>query len=167
MPAFRCTGKLLKELGLKKPELIDPHPDDWHANLLRFGPKKFVLFCSTKTLFTCLTPPVSRAEIRDLDTLFFSALHSAMVAEGFSSASFSYVMAKYKDMEIAKTYDKSVLGSMTDYLFHIDSIFWHADGFEGLDFGQVSFKLNTIPQVKREFFSASDAFKKTLIREVV
>ena len=90
-----------------------------------------------------------------------------MKAEGFSGRSIEYCLSKYQGMGVSKTYDKSVLGSMTDYLFHIDSIFWHAGGFEGLDFGKVSYKLNAIPQVKREFFSASDGFKKTLIRGVV
>ena len=167
MPSFRCTGKLLKEIGVRKPEPIEHSNSDWHANLLRFGPKKFVLFCSTDTLFACLTPPVSRAQIRDLDSIFFPALKAAMMAEGFSVDSIEYCTSKYRGMGISKTYDKSVLGTMTDYLFHIDSIFWHAGGFEGLDFGQVSARLNDIPQVKRDWFNASDAFKKTLIRGVV
>lgn len=167
MPSFRCTRKLLKELGAKPIEGPEPHVDDWHANLLRFGPKKIVLFCSSSTLYACVTPPVTRKDIRNIESIFVPALESAMGQEGFSEESISFALSRYAEMSIAKTNDRSVTGSMTDYLYHIESIIWDAGGIENCDFGMVFALLNDIPQIKRDLHCASDAFKKTLIRGVV
>ena len=75
MQLIRCTAKLLKEMGLKKSDLIGDAPrfsflGQWHANLIHINRKKCVLFANDKTLINFIVPDVSRAEIRELDVMF-------------------------------------------------------------------------------------------------
>ena len=166
MASFRCTAKLLKEMGAKPGHVPPENPDDWHANLIRYGPKKLVLFCSSSTLFACLTPPVTRAQIREPESIFLPALEAAMHADGYSASSIAYCKRRFSGMKVSKTIDRSVLGTMTDYLYHIDAVMNRFGGIDRCDFGYVSSRLNEIPQVKREFFNANEAFGRSLIRVV-
>jgi len=164
MPAFRCTQKLLAQLGVRHPPDIEDEGDDWHANLIWIERKKLVLFCSTSTLFCCVTPPVSKSEIQGLNRLFLLALHHTLQHEGFPDDDIVHCCSLYQSMSIAKTNDRSILGTMTDYTFHLK--YW-VDRYGGLawcDLGRVMRHLNEMPQVKRDFYNSLEAFKQSLIR---
>ncbi len=166
MPTLRCTRKLLTEVGLKRaPEYAD-HPDDWHANLVWVDRKKILLFCSTETLYCCLTPACSRADIRNLQSLFLPALAAAMDADGFSRTTIEYCLAKHSEMDIGATNNRSVLGSMTDYAFHLKHYVFSDGGLHNYDPGEIARRLNYIPQVQRHFFNAKEAFQRRLIHGV-
>jgi len=166
MPSFRCTKKVLDQLGVKPEENIDSDGNDWHVNLIWVDRKKLILFCSVETLFCCVTPPVSKSEIRSLEMVFHDALEQAMRFEGFSQNSIDYSLSIFQDMSIQKTNNRSVLGSMTDYAFHLEYWIEATGGLENCDFGTAMHRLNEIPQVKRDFYNASDAFKKKLIHGI-
>ena len=166
MPAFRCTNKLLNQLGEKSPRELEPHIDDWHANLIWVERKKLLFFCSSSTLFCCVTPPVLKSEIQSLNTIFLSALESAMRFGQFSEHNIDHCLSKYESMAIAKTNNLSVLGSMTDYLYHLKCWVEEFGGLASCDVASVAQSLNKIPQVQREFFNALEAFHRSLIRGV-
>ena len=72
MQLIRCTGKLQKEMGLKKTDLLEAEPHfsylgSWHANLIHIDRRKCVLFVNDKTLFNFIAPDVYRTEIRNLN----------------------------------------------------------------------------------------------------
>jgi hypothetical protein len=69
-------------------------------------------------------------------------------------------------MKIAKTNSRSVLGSMTDYVFHLKYWIEAYGGLASCDLGAVMHRLNEIPQVQREFFNALQAFQRSMIRGV-
>ena len=123
MQLLRCTGKLQKELGLKKAQLTDIEPrfsflGPWHANLIHINRRKCVLFVNDRTLFNFLVPDVSRSEIRKLGDLFRNYLQTVVASEGISSAARARIQEEYSDVGYAKSNDRSVLGSMTDLAFH-------------------------------------------------
>lgn len=166
MPTIRCTRKLLAEAGVSRAPALEDHRDDWHANLVWVDRKKIVLFCSTETLYCCPTSPCSRREIRDLHSLFLSALETAMAADGFSRTTIDYCVAKHSAMNIGTTNNRSVLGSMIDYAFHLKHYIECDGGVEQYSPGETARRLNYIPQVQREFFNAKEAFQKRLIHGV-
>ena len=165
MPAIRCTKKLLSQL-VGKPVEVKSTTDDWHANLIRIGPKKIILFCSDATLFCCVTPPVSKVEIQSLEELFLHTLDWQMRHEGFSSFQIQHCQTNLSNMAITSSGNRSVLGSMTDYVFHLRHWIDRYGGTEHMDIRQVTHHLNEIPQAKREFHNALDSFKKSLIQGV-
>ena len=166
MAAFCCTKKLLDQLGVKSPRELEPHADDWHVNLIWVERKKLLFFCSSSTLFCCVTPPVFKSEIRSLNTIFLSALEGAMRFGQFSEYNIDHCLSKYESMEIAKTNNRSVLGSMTDYVFHLKYWIEVYGGLTSCDVAAIAHRLNKIPQVQREFFNALEAFHRRLVRGV-
>ena len=109
MPALRCTQKLLAQLGVRHPPAIEDEGDDWHANLIWVEGKKLVLFCSTSTLFCCVTPPVAKSEMQALNRLFLLALQHTLQHEGFPDEDIAHCCSLYQSMPITKTTDRSIL----------------------------------------------------------
>jgi hypothetical protein len=168
MSTLRCTKKLLALVGVK-PEPESNHDvgsDDWHANLVWVERKKLVLFCSNRTLFCCVSPPVLKAQIQSIVPLFLSSLGSQMQYEGFAENDIAHVIAKYESMGVGRTNNRSVVGSMNDYVFHLDYRIYTDGGLAACNLGEVVQFLNQIPQVGREFHNGIGAFKRSLIRGV-
>lgn len=157
---------MLNFLG-EKP-LLDCGDDfrDWHANLLWIERRKFIIFCSSSTLFCCLAGPVRKSELQSLEYVFLLALDRAMRFEGFSDLDISYCHSIYESMSIARTNSRSVLGTMTDYVFHLKYLIDVHGGLATCNLDQVVHQLNYMPQVKRDFFNALQAFQRSLIRGV-
>jgi len=164
MPALRCTHKLLTQLGTRNPPDIEDEGDDWHANLIWIERKKLVLFCSTRTLLCCVTPPVTKSEIQALNRLFLLALQHTLQHEGFSHGDIAHCCSLYQSMPIAKTNDRSILGTMNDYTFQLKRWVDRYDGLERCDLGRVMHHLNEMPQIKRDFYNSLEAFKQSLVR---
>mgnify|MGYP006935317528 CR=1 FL=1 len=123
MQLIRCTKKLQKEMGLKERDLFESEPIEgllgsWHANLIYINGKKCVLFVNDKTLFNFIYINLSRAEIRELSTIFLVGLYNALASEGFSENVIRKIIAEYESVQYAKSNNKSVLGSMNDLAFH-------------------------------------------------
>ena len=144
----------------------DDGSDDWHANLVWVERKKLVLFCSNRTLFCCVSPPVLKAQIQSIVPLFLSSLRYQMQHEGFTSYDIAYAIAKYESMGVGRTNNRSVLGSMNDYVFHLGYRIYGDGGLAKCNLGEVVQYLNKIPQVSRDFRNAIRTFKKSLIRGV-
>jgi len=168
MSTLRCTKKLLALTGIKPEPKSNPADgsDDWHANLVWVERKKLVLFCSNLTLFCCVSPPVLKAQIQSIVPLFLSSLQYQMRYEGFTSYDIDYAIAKYESMGVGRTNNRSVLGSMNDYVFHLGYRIWDDGGLAECNLGEVVQYLNRIPQVGRDFHNAIGAFKRSLIRGV-
>ena len=166
MPALRCTKKLLTQLGERHPPAIEDEGDDWHANLIWVERKKLVLFCSTSTLFCCVTPPVGKSEMQALNRIFLSALQHTLQVEGFPDDDIAHCCSVYQFMSITKTNDRSILGAMTDYTFHLKCWIDRYGGLARCDLGRVMHHLNEIPQAKHDFYNSLEAFKQSLIRGI-
>ena len=86
MPTFRCTKKLLDQFEIKTCSAPDLGLDDWHANLLLIERRKLILFCSDLALFCCVSEPFTKNQNKTIETIFLSALETAMRYENFSNS---------------------------------------------------------------------------------
>ncbi len=166
MSTLCCTKKLLALTGLK-PEpksQFEDEADDWHANVVWVERKKLVLFCSNQTLFCCISPPVLKAQIQSIVPLFLSSLRYQMQYQGFMESDIAYAIGRHKAMGVGRTNNRSVLGSMNDYVFHLGYRIREDGGLAACNLGEVVQYLNQIPQAGRTFYNAISAFKKRLIR---
>jgi hypothetical protein len=150
MQLIRCTGKLQKEMGLKKAELWEVEPKfsylgSWHANLIYIGGRKCILFVNDKTLFNFLAPGVSRAEIKNLSVLFKSYLPCVLSDAGFGTSAVEKIMSEYDEISYAKTKSKSVLGSMNDLAFHYKYHIQDAGGVHSYEVPSIIRRLNKMP----------------------
>lgn len=123
MQFIRCTGKLLKEMGLKESVLNKNEPPfsclgSWHANLIHIDRKKCILFTNDKTLFKFIVVNAARSDIIKLDVIFKRYIRCVLADEGLGVDVTEKIMDEYKEMAFAKTNSKSVLGSMNDLAFN-------------------------------------------------
>jgi hypothetical protein len=123
MQLIQCTGKLQKEMGLKKADLVIDEPTfsylgPWHANLIYINRSKCVLFVNDKTLFNFIVTDLSRAQIRQLSEMFIGTLRCVLADEGFEDSAIEKIRREYEEIRYTKTSSKSILGSMNDLAFH-------------------------------------------------
>lgn len=153
-------------MGVPKASAEAPGPHDWHANLIRIGSKKLVLFCATETLYCCLTPVSSRQEIRDIQSLFRVALEATLVSDGFSQSTIDYCLERHEELGIGTTYDRSVLGSMKEHVLNLRYYIELGGGMDSYDPTEQATRMNDMPHVQRAYFNARTALQRSLIRGV-
>ena len=150
MQLINCTGKLQKEMGLKKADLCETIPrfsylGSWHANLLYINGRKCILFVNDKTLFNFIAADVSRAQIKDLGRLFKGMLQCVLSDEGFDEPLKEKILFEYDELGFAKTNSRSVLGSMNDLAFHYKILIQDAGGVHSYAVPAIIRQLNRMP----------------------
>ena len=171
MTILYCTQKLRKELGVKDSELA-PGVEapfgvgNWYANLLRFGPKKAVLFVNEKTCYAVVALDVKRAEIRDLESLLLERLPLVMEAGRFSEEMIESVLAQHNAFRIAKSTDKKILGYLTDFGKHLRYDVDDFGGVTNIDEVKAAKSLNRMPLLSFDGATASNLFNILLTGRV-
>jgi len=164
MQLIRCTGKLQKEMGLKKVELLEVEPKvsylgSWHANLIYIYRRKCILFVNDKTLFNFIAPDVSRAEIKNLAVLFKSYLPCVLSDADFDASAIEKIMSEYDEISYAKTNSRSVLGSLNDLTFHYKYNIQDAGGVHSYEVPSIIRRLNKMPMGAIAYAYPLDALK--------
>jgi len=115
MQMIRCTQKLLKELPMEPSEDVTVLPAAcWHANLLRIDRRKCLLFTHDSTLFSLFVPGVAKPDFRHLPDMFGQALFRTMRQFDFSQPQIESMLDRSRNVQVGRTNNRSVLGSMND-----------------------------------------------------
>ena len=168
MQIIKCTAKLRKEMGLKNSSLTEVFPaagllGAWHANLIYVNRKKCVLFVNDKTLYNFVVINLSRAKIKELDSIFIQYLFLNLFQEGFSEALVKQLTQEYDTIQFTKTDSKSVLGSMNDLAFHY-KYHLEAEGENALP--SIIHKMNRMPMGAQNYNYSIESLMKHIEKEV-
>lgn len=147
MQVIHCTKKLLIELGALGSKM-PPEPSagflgPWHANLIRIERKKCILFTNDRTLYSFLVPGYKKKD--DVHDLFLLNLNSSLAAEGFGQGDILKALDEYREIAIAPTTNRSVLGSMNDLVNQVEFYIGRAGGLEDAEMLRVNMMLNRVP----------------------
>ena len=161
---IRCTGKLQKEMGLKKTELKEDEANfsylgSWHANLILIDRKKCVLFCNDKTLFSFIVPGISRTDIKKLEQIFKEWLQCVLADEELPRSVIEAIISEYSEINYAKTNNKSVLGSMNDLAYHYKYAILEAGGVNSYEVPGIIRRLNRLPMGALKYSNAINTLK--------
>ena len=118
MPTIKCTSKLAKMIGVSLEGPDADSTDDWHSNVFTIDRRRYVLFCSDATRFCCLAGPVLKRDVQDLGALLRSSLAVTLRFENFDPTSREYCLERLEDLTLAKTNNRSVLGTVNDNAWH-------------------------------------------------
>ena len=129
MPYLKCTAKLAKVGGLKLQPPISDSEGDWHADVFRFRHRNHVLFCHDLSRFACLSGPIRKIDVSNLPNVLNQALDKVLAEEAFSDTARGEASRRLDGLQLSKTNNRSVLGSLNDYSFRIH---WSAD-YDGVD----------------------------------
>jgi hypothetical protein len=110
---LRCTSRMLDVLG-GKPTLVEsaPNHDDWYANVVFVEGKKCVLLTHVGTLFFPVSLDVEVGLLRPVGGFVYTQIGRALEREGLPRDALAPI--DDKDVSLARTADRSVLGSMND-----------------------------------------------------
>ncbi len=166
MPLIRCTKKLLKELKAKV-AIAPEQPGgallgDWYANLLWIERRKCVIFTSERTHLTFFVAGVNQDALRDFATFFRRGLRQLLEDEGFATAVVERVLDDYKELALAPTGDRSVLGSLNDLARLAAARAEYFGGLSRIPPGEMNHDLNLTPMGRLQMRSPIDATANVL-----
>jgi len=147
MAILRCTKKLLTELKAKPSEgkTFSNKVGSWHANLLRFDQRKCILFTHDATLYSFLVPGLKKPQFENFREVFEQNLFKNLLWENFPQNQIEIVLDEHREIIIAKTNNRSVLGSMNDLAFQLRYRIAAMGGLINIDLAELNHELNRIP----------------------
>jgi len=167
MATLRCTKKLLSELKLKPAAETKSTGafGCWHANLLRVDRRKCVLFTHDKTLYTFFLPGLTKPHFQNFHEVFRHNLFKSLIAENLSQNHIEIFLDEIQEIEICKTNNRSVLGSMNDLTFQLKYHIADEGGLLNTDIVKLNHTLNRIPMSAiKEIYSIYEL--KNLLHEL-
>lgn len=129
MFTLRCTRTLLKRLKVR-PAPSPPPPDtklgDWYANLLYTKPQQLIICVSEKTLL----PVIMTAKgAEPIEARLAAGVGETLRAIGVADMAIKAELAAMSEVTISTTASRSVLGSMNDFTFMLDSHLSYGESF--------------------------------------
>ena len=114
MVILRGTKKLLKALDVKPVEALAPSTNvlgEWYAHLIETAAGDLVIFANARTLLSVALPTSALAR---LIPLFAARVYNLLRAIGVPDRLAAQEIVAYQDVLLAKTADRSVLGSLNE-----------------------------------------------------
>ncbi len=129
---LRCTGKVLKLLGVNARSLSDfaATPDDWYLNLLWIGGRKCLLLTHSGTLFSIFIPDVRKKQMQSIGPFVAEHARQALERERLPANALGELDP---GPIIAKTSSRSVLGFMVDMAFVCEDVVAQEGGLANCD----------------------------------
>ena len=164
MAIIGCTKKLLTELKEKRSESnqIPSELNSWHANMFLVDRRKCVLFTHDKTLYSLFIPGLLKTHFQNIKEVFRQRLFKSLLAENLSQKHIELVLDDISEIEITKTNNRSVLGSMNDLTFQLKYVIAHDGGLMNTDVMELNHNLNRIPMSAIVEAYSIDALKNLL-----
>ena len=117
----------------------------WHANLLRIDRRKCVLFTHDTTLYFFFVPGLKKPDFENFREVFRQNLFKSLIAENLPQKNIELFLDDIQEIDISKTNNRSVLGSMNDLTFQLKYQIADAGGIEIADISKLVSDLNRIP----------------------
>ena len=127
MLVFRCTQRVVRRFRLKPSDtdvVSSGALGDWYANLLNFGPRRYVLCQSERTLLPVILP--ARNDL--FPEAFGPTLEKVLQALGIPREAVDREVAAAGEVRIARTRSRQVLGAMNDFAYNAQVYLSYARG---------------------------------------
>ena len=128
---LRCTAKVLTLLRVSEPAIGEACEQDWYAHLIWIDGRKCLLVTHAGTLFSVFMPNVTAAGLRPIGPPVVSAIQAALHAEHLPVDTLGELDPR--QVAVAKTADRRVLGTINDLAFTIEHVIAAAGGLARCD----------------------------------
>jgi hypothetical protein len=122
MVTIRCTRKLLKLMDgpiVEEPPAPSNVLGDWYANLIPTAAGNLIIFASEKTLLSVAIPA---EQISQLTSLFVARVYNLLRMLEIPEPVVERELHWYRDIRLAKTSSRSVLGSLNEIALYYQTI---------------------------------------------
>lgn len=161
MPSIKCTAKLAKKGGFKLSKPDQDTKEDWHANTFIIDRLTYVIFCHDHTRLSVLAGPVRKAELQDLPSLLSQQLKRVLESEGFSQTAIEHAILRLGKLTLAKTNNRSVLGTINDNIFHTEVHAYYGGGAEYMGLEDLAHRINHMPMGPLDMDDAIEAYRRS------
>ncbi|PWV94461.1 hypothetical protein DFQ01_13026 [Paenibacillus cellulosilyticus] len=116
MITISCTKKLFELSSFVEETNISTNDElfSWHANVFRMARRNNLILMNNKTRYCFILFGIKKEHFRDFNELFVSSLIDNLAYEGIPDSNIKNYIENASSIRFTKTYDRSVLGSMTD-----------------------------------------------------
>jgi hypothetical protein len=94
--------------------------------------------------------------------MFRLGLFKSLMGEGFAEPLVEYALREHQNVVIAKTNDRSVLGSMNDLVIQLQCLIETKGGLVRADLSEVNRELNRIPMSAIKYHFSIDELRSRL-----
>lgn len=158
---LRCTSRLLDLIGDKsKIADLEPSNEDWYGNAFWIGGRKCVLVVQVATLYSVLALDIRVGDLRPPGGFVFTQIVRALDREGLPRNAFGAINAH--DVRLAKTVDRSVVGSMNDMVHLTRHIIAFKGGLAHCDPSEVHRLLHDTPNGARGYATPRELVRANL-----
>jgi hypothetical protein len=134
----------------------------WHANLLWIDRRKCVLFTNDQTLYSLFVPAMKKPQFETFQEVFRLNLYKSLMSEALSERQIESVFNEHRQIRIARTNSRSVLGSMNDLAAQVQCRVNMMDGLDNTDLHELNRELNRIPMGALKYRLSIEEFKRRL-----
>ena len=168
MPHLRCTRKLLAAIGCPPPAAAveaapAPPLGDWYAHLLMIARKRVLLFVNEPTLYSFTVLGVRKAALTSLANIFLEQLARSLAEDNLPTDVIQRVTAEYRHVAIAKTANRSVVGSMNNLANLLAHLVREAGGVAACNVHELNAQFNHMPQQPLGWKFAIEALQERLL----
>ncbi|MGR6542569.1 DUF6933 domain-containing protein [Paenibacillus tundrae] len=116
MITISCTKKLFDSSSFieEQDNELENKLYKWHANVFRMAKKNNLIIMNNKTRYCFILFGIKKEHYKNFKEIFLNSLIENLKAEGISENLINNYISNANSMKFIKTYDRSVLGSMTD-----------------------------------------------------
>ncbi|WP_433922925.1 DUF6933 domain-containing protein [Paenibacillus taichungensis] len=116
MITISCTKKLFDSSSFieEQNNELEDELYKWHANVFRMAKKNNLIIMNNKTRYCFILFGIRKEHYRNFKEIFLNALIENLKADGISEPLINNYISNANSIKFIKTYDRSVLGSMTD-----------------------------------------------------
>ncbi len=118
---LRFTKRLADKLKIKSPQNceyeLNPF-EEWYGHLFTANRIQYILFTNAYSLFSIVIPAKGILSLRDFMDLTFSSLNEELKNVGLEMIMQKYITPKTEVIDVCKTNNRGILGSMNDMIHH-------------------------------------------------
>jgi hypothetical protein len=165
MVTLRLTHKLQKLLEIDLTEQLRSTTSklgDWYANFVPTYSGDLILFVNEKTLLSVAIP---MWESNHLLLLFRLRVGNLLGMIGIPSKVIDQELQHYNDIQLDKTRNRRVLGSMNDIAFQYQGIAEMAENKRDLSLSNAEYQMSQMPCKPIDYRAPMDVAKELLMQE--
>ncbi len=168
MPYLRCTRKLLSAIGYSQVAAdAEAEPaaalGDWYAHLLVISRQRVLLFTNEPTLYSFAVLGVRKAALTSLTKIFLEHLARNLADDNLPMDVIQRVMGEYRNVAIAGTASRRVVGSMNNLANLLEHLVRDAGGVAACDVRTLNAQFNQMPQQPLGWKFAIEALQERLL----
>lgn len=155
---LRLSQKLAQKLKIAPKAVAPPDGDpyaDWSAHVFTAARTQYIILTNTPSLYTMLMPGKGITDDSEFIDAAMSRMREFMVGDGMEFIFRKFVVPASGAVVFSKALNRSVTGSMNDFIFQAKYLLVEHD----LSPSEVSRQLNEVPMGALRYRHPRDVFK--------